>query len=175
MCTQIAENLSTLQIATDVATPYSFTPPRLYQFYPSATSFYNRFAGMRKRGNPSLMAASPDERPKEEVAYHQSSKQATPDGDVMDYIEQLLKHYPRASYFHRHFGKRMTKRQISYLLPGIPEMNNQYNAPEAKVYQNKIPDENEIREVEVKNIVDLPGGGQIRDTFWCGFFYVVLR
>ena len=124
------------------------------------------------------MAASPDESPKEEVAYHQSSIQATPDSDVMDYIERLLKHYPRAAYFHRRLGRGMTKRQISYLLPGVPEMNNHYNAPEAKVYQNEIPDETEIKEVEVKNIgwvLDLPGGGQIIDTFWCGFFYVVLR
>ena len=120
------------------------------------------------------MAASPDESPKEEVVHHQSRKQATPDGDVMvDYIEQLLKHFPRAAYFHRRLGRGMTKRQISYLLPGIPEMNNQYNAPEGKVYQNEIPDETDVREVEVKNIgwvLDLPGGGQIRDTFWGGFF-----
>ena len=153
-----------MQIATDVATPYSFTPPRLYQFYPSATSFYHRFAGaMRKRGNPGLMAVSPDERTNT-GAYQQSSKQATPPGgDVMDYIEQLLKHYPRASYFHRHFGRGMTKRDISYLLPGIPEMNNQYNVPEASDYQNEIPDETEVREVEVK----------IRDTFWGRIFFFI--
>ena len=152
-----------MQITTDAATPYGFTPPRLYQFYPSATSFYHRFAGVGKRGNPSLMAASPDESPKEEVAYHQSSIQATPDSDVMDYIERLLKHYPRAAYFHRRLGRGMTKRQISYLLPGIPEMNNQYNAPEGKVYQNEIPDETEVREVEVK----------IRDTFWGRIFFFI--
>ena len=119
------------------------------------------------------MAASPDESPKEEVAYHQSSKQATPGGNVMDYIEQLLKHYRTASYFHRRLGRGMTKRQISYLLPGIPEMNNQYNVPpEVSDYPMEIPDETEIREVEVKNIgwvLALPGGGGgIRYTFWGG-------
>ena len=98
------------------------------------------------------MATSPDERPKEVASYHQSSKQATPDGDVMDYIEQLLKHYPTASYFHRRLGRGVTKRQISYLLPGIPEMNNKYNVPpEVSDYPMEIPDETEIREVEVKN------------------------